>query len=125
MAEADAVAALVAKGLVYGTTTTANSPSVPKGVVISSDPAGGSSQKADGTPIRQGDIVNLVVSTGLVSVPEVVGQEIAAASATLAALQLSVQIQSDFGCTGGAVSGQSVQGDVAQKSEITIRWCAG
>jgi serine/threonine-protein kinase len=125
MTEADAIKALESRGLVYGTTTTANSASVPKGVVISSDPVGGSAQKADGTPIRAGDTVNLVVSTGLVSVPGVVGQTIEAASATLSGLQLTVSVQSDLGCTGGTVSGQSVQGEVAQKSEITIRWCAG
>jgi serine/threonine-protein kinase len=66
-----------------------------------------------------------VVSTGLVTVPDVVGQTIEAASSTLAGLQLSVQIQSDLGCSGGTVNAQSVQGDVEQKSAITIRWCAG
>jgi serine/threonine-protein kinase len=123
MLEADAIKAITDKKLTYGSTTTAYSPDVKAGVVIDSDPKGGSTVRTDGTTIREGDLVNLVVSNGLVQVPDVTGQPIAGASATLTALQLNITVQVDDSCSGGVVAAQSIVGDQPQKSAITLRYC--
>jgi len=125
MAEADAIAALTARGLVYGSTTQAYSGTVRQGIVIDSDPAGGSDRLPDGTIIRAGHEVNLVVSNGLVSVPDVTGKSIAEASALLSAIGLNPTVQVDQGCGGGIVAAQSIIGDQPQKSPITLRYCGG
>lgn len=125
LAEADAIAAIEAKKLVYGSTSQAYSPDVRQGVVINSDPPGGSERRVDGSIIREGDTVNLIVSNGLVQVPDVKGQPIAAASSTLTALQLSIKVDVDMTCTGGTVADQSIVGDQPQKSSITLRYCGG
>ncbi|MEP6480889.1 MAG: Stk1 family PASTA domain-containing Ser/Thr kinase [Rhodoglobus sp.] len=125
MLEADAIAAIKAKTLVYGSTTTTNSPDVPAGVVISSDPAGGGTKRADGSTVREGDTVNLIVSNGLVKIPDVTGQPIASASSALTALQLNIKVQIDNTCNGGIVAAQSIVGDSPQKSPITLRYCSG
>ncbi|CAN5453200.1 Stk1 family PASTA domain-containing Ser/Thr kinase [soil metagenome] len=125
IAEADAIAAIEAKKLVYGSTSQAFSPDVRQGVVINSDPAGGSERRMDGSIIREGDTVNLIVSNGLVQVPDVKGQPIAAASSTLSALLLNIKVDVDMSCTGGTVADQSIVGDQPQKSEITLRYCGG
>lgn len=125
MAEADAIAALEARGLAYGSTTQTYSPSVASGVVIDSDPPGGSDRLADGTIIREGHEVNLIVSNGLVSVPDVTNKSIAEASALLSAIGLNPTVQVDQGCGGGIVAAQSIIGDQPQKSPITLRYCGG
>lgn len=125
MTEADAIAALTARGLVYGSTTQAYSPNVRQGVVIDSDPPGGSERLADGTIIREGLEVNLVVSNGLVSVPDVTGKSIAEAKSLLGAIGLNPTVQVDQGCGGGIVAAQSIVGDQPQKSPITLRYCGG
>ncbi|MCU1578828.1 MAG: pknB [Rhodoglobus sp.] len=123
MLEADAVKAITDKKLTYGSTTTTYSPDIKAGVVIDSDPKGGSTRRTDGTTIREGDTVNLIVSNGLVQVPDVTGQPIAGASATLTALQLNITVQVDDSCSGGVVAAQSIVGDNPQKSPITLRYC--
>jgi serine/threonine-protein kinase len=125
MTEADAKAALAAVKLVYGTTTTTYSPDVATGIVINSDPAGGAQFGSDGKKIREGATVNLIVSNGLVQIPDVSGQPIAQASSTLTALQLKITVQVDNGCSGGVVKSQSLVGDAAQKSPITVVYCSG
>jgi serine/threonine-protein kinase len=115
----EAEAALEARGLVLGTVSAENSSSVAKDVVIRSDPAAGSE-------LRAGDTVNIVVSTGLVRVPDVRTLQIGEASAQLTALGLTVSVQGDDGCTGQAVTEQSLApGDRAQGSEVTLRYCSG
>ncbi len=125
MTEADAKEAIAARNLVYGNTTTDYSPDVAAGIVMSSDPAGGAEVGSDGETIREGDTVNLIVSNGLVQVPDVTGQPIAEASATLTALQLNIQVTVDNSCSGGIVATQSIVGDNPQKSSITLRYCSG
>ncbi len=125
MLEADAIAALTAAGLVYGKTTQEFSAEIKAGVVIRSDPAGGSERTADGTVIRAGDEVNLVVSNGRIVIPDVTGMAIAAANAALTPLQLTIKINSDLGCSGGTVADQSIVGEQPQKSTITLRICVG
>ena len=125
LSEADAIAAIEARKLAYGTTTQAYSPDVPQGIVISSDPEGGSERLADGSVIREGHVVNLVVSNGLVQVPDVSGKAIAEASAALSAIQLNIKVVVDQGCSGGTVASQSIVGDRPQKSDITLVYCGG
>ncbi|MBX3100782.1 MAG: Stk1 family PASTA domain-containing Ser/Thr kinase [Salinibacterium sp.] len=118
MVEADAIAAIKAAKLKYGVTTVTYSPDLAAGVVISSSPAASS-------PAREGDTVNLVVSNGLVVIPDVTGQATAAANSALTALQLNVKVQVDSTCSGGTVAAQSLIGENPQKSTVTIRVCAG
>jgi len=125
MPEATAIEAITAASLVYGSSTTDYSPDLATGTVIRSDPAGGSARLVDGRLIRQGDTVNLVVSNGLVNIPDVTGQAIAAASSALQALQLSLRVDIDGGCSGGTVSRQSLIGEQPQKSEVTLTYCGG
>ncbi|MHB1173189.1 MAG: PASTA domain-containing protein, partial [Lacisediminihabitans sp.] len=119
LTEAAAKTALEAQGLKYGTTTTENSPSIPAGVVIRSSPD-------TNVSVRMGDVVDLVVSNGLVTVPSVVGQAIADANKALLALQLNVKPVPDPSCTGHRVTGQSLPpGDRPQRSDITVTYCSG
>jgi len=125
MLEPDAIAAITAAGLKYGSTTQEFSPNIAAGVVIRSDPAGGSERRTDGTVIREGDTINLFVSNGIVQIPDVTGQPLAQANNTLTALQLTVTTQIDLSCTGLTVQSQSIVGENPQKSPITIRVCGG
>lgn len=125
MAEATAIEAIAGANLTYGSSTTEYSADLAAGIVIRSDPAGGSARLVDGRLIRQGDTVNLVVSNGLVNIPDVTGQAIAAASSALQALQLSLRVDIDGGCGGGTVARQSLVGEQPQKSEVTLTYCGG
>jgi serine/threonine-protein kinase len=124
MQEAAAIKLLESAGLVYGTSSQTFSPNLKKGTVISSDPRGDAERTSDGTIIREGVTVNLVVSNGLVQIPDVTGKDIGEANSTLTALQLSVKLNADFSCGGNSVSYQSLVGDQPQKSSITLQYCA-
>ncbi len=118
---AAAQAALSPFKLALGQITFEHSPSVPKGVITRTDPAGG-------TSVFQGDTVNLFVSDGLVKVPKVIGDPLAQANSILSgsSLQLAVSFSPDRTCTGGTVSSQSLApGDQPQKSSIVLGYCAG
>lgn len=113
--------------LEYGTTTVQYSPSVGKdvvmGITIGDDPA----LVTSAAEVPRGTVINLVVSNGLVKVPDVRGKPIAEAKSTLSgsALQLTVKLDPDETCTGGAVTSQSIApGDAPQKSTITLRYCS-
>ncbi len=112
-------AALESRGLVLGTVTSENSANVPQDVVVRSDPAGG-------TSLRQGSTIDLIVSSGLVTVPDVRGLAVGEAITQLSTqLQLTVTPEGDFSCSGGAVTGQSLPpGDQPQGSSVTLRYCA-
>ena len=111
--------ALEDRSLVYGQTTQENSTGLAAGTVVRSSPEGGEQ-------VKVGDTVDLVVSSGLVTVPSVVGQPITAASATLSSLQLIVVANPDRNCSGQAVTGQDLApGDHPQGSRITLTYCAG
>lgn len=119
LAETDAIKALTDAGFVYGSTNAAHSPSVPNGVVMGTDPAGG-------TQARQGTTVNLLVSDGLVDVPKVVGMSIGDANNALSPLGLNVKSVTDNSCTGGAVTSQSLSpGPQPQRLSITLSYCGG
>ncbi|MGD0480291.1 MAG: PASTA domain-containing protein [Terracidiphilus sp.] len=83
--QAAAETAIATAGLVVGTVTTASSPTVASGDVISESPGAG-------TSVNTGSAVNLVVSTGAaqVVVPNVVGDTQAVASTAIAAAGLVV-----------------------------------
>ncbi|MDO9589619.1 MAG: Stk1 family PASTA domain-containing Ser/Thr kinase [Microcella sp.] len=116
---AEAQAALEARGLVLGTVSAENSSSVAKDVVIRSDPDAGSE-------LREGDTVNVVVSTGLVRVPDVRTLLVGEASAQLSSLGLQVSVDGDGSCTGQTVTAQSLApGDRPQGSAVTLRYCSG
>jgi serine/threonine protein kinase len=118
MSEDAAKATLAAQNLIYGVSTPSHSPSVAAGIVVGTTPAAG-------TAARVGDTVNLTVSDGLIDVPSVVGQDIAAANATLSALLLQVNPTQDLNCSGNRVTSQSLTGaNQPQRSTITIRYCS-
>lgn len=119
MTEEAAIAALTAAGFKYGATTTSHSISVPAGVVMSTSPDGG-------VTARSGTVVNLVVSDGLIDVPQVVGAAIADANRALLPLGLNLTVNPDPGCTGGLVTAQTLEAGVhPQKSEMTLTYCSG
>lgn len=121
MTEQEAIVAIQAAGLVYGSTSRENSPDVPAGVVIRTTPAGGET-------VREGESIDLVVSTGEVEVPNVIGEQLAAASALLNGTQYQLQVRpsGDWNCTGRAVTAQSLApGNHPQNSEIVLTYCAG
>ena len=121
---ASAEAAITAAGLVPGSVTKANSPSVTADVVLSTDPAAKSSTQAGAT-------INFVVSSGLVTLTDLTGQSLSAASDLLGgpSLQLVALPQADYTCpaaAGSPVTKQSLApGDVPQKSEVSLIYCAG
>ncbi|MBM7502915.1 Stk1 family PASTA domain-containing Ser/Thr kinase [Agromyces aurantiacus] len=120
----DAKADVQAAGLTAGTETRENSPTVAEGVVLATDPEGGASIEAGGT-------VNFRISSGLVTLPDLTGQSLQAASDYLGTsqLQLTAVPVPDGSCKsqpGSPVIRQSLPpGDVPQKSEVQLTYCAG
>ena len=114
--QASAEAKLIELGFEVGTVTTAHSPTVAAGILMSTVPAA-NEQASVGTGI------NITVSDGLVTIPDVTNKPIGEATSTLSALQLGVVTKADMGCSGGLVSSQSLVGDQAQKSSVTITYC--
>ena len=114
-------------GLVYGTTTVTYSPSVASGIVMGIMVEDSTDVLSTSTSVDAGSTVNLVVSNGLVNVPDLKGQPIGAARSTLTggSLQLGVKLELDNSCTGQTVVSQSVVGEVPQKSSVTLKYCAG
>ncbi|MCS5735354.1 Stk1 family PASTA domain-containing Ser/Thr kinase [Herbiconiux daphne] len=119
---ADAATAITNAEFTVGQTIKENSADVPDGVVIRSDPD-------VGAQAFKGDTINIVVSSGLVTVPDVTGQPIDVASDALTKILLQVSVQQDPGCKtapANPVSSQSIAaGDAMQKSQIEIRYCTG
>jgi serine/threonine protein kinase len=113
-----ATAKLKAVGLTIGTTTAEDSETVAVGLIVETSPAAGTSAKS-------GDSINLMTSTGKVDIPSVVGQSGSAANATLTSLHISYTVTPNAGCSGGAVSAQSLVGEQPQNSSMTITVCTG
>jgi serine/threonine-protein kinase len=119
LTEDAAKAALKQRGLTEGTVTTEHSPNVPAGVVIRSSPE-------SNTSANEGDPVDLVVSDGLIDVPDVVGLAITDANKALSALQLVVTVEGDAGCSSYKVTAQSLpKGAQPQRSAVTLTYCSG
>ena len=118
---ADAITQLEDAGLKIGTVTKEDHPSLGADVVISSSPGAG-------TTVKPGKTVNLVVSTGMVTVPDVKGQTMAVARDVLSQLQLGVQMNGQTGCapqTGAPVTSQSAVGQQKQGITVILTYCAG
>ena len=124
MTLADAKAALEAVGLVPGQETREYSPTVAADTVLSTSPEAGASVEA-------GSTVEFVLSNGMVLLPDLTGQTLAAASDYLTAdnLQLSPVPVPDTACPtapGSPITRQSLApGDVPQHSEVQLTYCAG
>ena len=106
MTEQDAILAITNAKLVLGTITQSDSPSIAKNLVLSSDPAAN-------TQVPAGTVVNLVVSTGSVLVPDVVGLDLGDATSQLTAPQVGYSVETDvdpscLGVAGTVVIAQSV-----------------
>lgn len=121
----EAISAITAVGFVEGSQTRENSPTVPGDVVLSASPAAGQ-EVAPGTPI------DLVISSGKVTLPDLVGTSLSSALATLASEKLrlvGVEVP-DPSCdstrANPPITTQSmVPGDVPQGSTIKLGYCAG
>ncbi|WP_203580843.1 Stk1 family PASTA domain-containing Ser/Thr kinase [Microbacterium hibisci] len=117
-----ATGAITGAGLQLGTITPQNDKDLAAGTVISSDPAEGSS-------VAAGTMVNLVVASGRVTIDDVRGYTVEAATRELEELGLTVVPQEDPDCAGAnppTVQSQSLPpGDVAVRSEITLTYCSG
>ena len=75
-----------------------------------------------------GEPIDLLVSTGLVKVPNVVGKSIQKAKELLEAVtvQYQVNVTTDLSCGGSVVKSQSIRaGDGPQHQTITLVYCAG
>lgn len=110
--------ALAARNLAFGTSTPQHSATITAGTVISSQPAAS-------TAVKEGDVINLVVSDGLVTVPNLVSMSLKDANAALSALQLGINALPDKSCSGLNVTSQSLTNDQPQHSTITITYCSG
>ncbi|PPF39495.1 Stk1 family PASTA domain-containing Ser/Thr kinase [Rathayibacter sp. AY1A2] len=122
---AEAIDALTAVGFVEGSQTRENSPTVPGDVVLAASPGAGQ-QVAPGTP------VDLTVSSGQVTLPDLVGTSLSSALATLASekLQLVGVEVPDETCdatrANPPITTQSLApGDVPQGSTVQLGYCAG
>ncbi|HXR45064.1 MAG TPA: PASTA domain-containing protein, partial [Pseudolysinimonas sp.] len=125
--EADAEAAITAAGLVYGSTRQDHSASVPGGQVLGVEVQSLSGVQTGNISLPAGSTVNLVVSDGMVDVPDQRGQPVQAARDLLAGptYGLSVKLTASSGCSGGKVTAQSEIGVSAQKSAVTLTYCSG
>lgn len=118
MSEGDAVTALNTSNLVLGTISQSDSATVAQNLVISSDPL-------PNTSVPAKTVVNLVISTGTVTVPNVVNLELSDASAQLAAPTVGYVVQTDLDptCTGTAgttVIAQSIPPGVAPQGQTIV-----
>ena len=126
--EADAKTAIAAAGLKYGATTTDYSASVPAGQVIGVLVPGSTTPNGGNVQVTKGATVNLVVSNGLVQMPDVRGQGAAEARDLLSGstYALTVKLTPTTSCSGQKVTAQSPgPGNVPQKSTVTLTYCNG
>jgi serine/threonine-protein kinase len=120
----DAQKELQGLGFKMGQITQQDSPTVPANVIISTDPAAGSTA-------HEGDTVNFVVSNGQVTLPDLTGQSVQQATATLQSpkLGLVADAEPDPSCktqTGAPVNHQDkAPGPVPQGSTIRFTYCTG
>jgi hypothetical protein len=125
--EKQAKKALEELGLTYGETTVTYSPNVEKGSVIAIQLPPSEELVTSAQQVVKGATVNLVVSNGLVKIPDLSGQSVTQAQATLtgSTLQLSVKLNGDTSCTGMNVTAQSLKGEQPQKSTVELTYCSG
>lgn len=117
-----AAGALEAADLVLGTITPQNDPSLAAGTVISAD-------QTEGQEVPIGTVVNLVVASGKVTINDVSGYTVDAATRELEDLGLVVSTQEDTSCAAASpptVASQSLApGDQPIFSPITLYYCSG
>jgi len=123
--EAEAIAAIKEAGLTYGTSTQSGSANIAAGLVMFATVDDNTTQVTTQTSVPADSVINLTVSNGLVSIPDVKGQPISTAQSTLQGLQLIVKLSPDRGCSGQNVTSQSLIGDAPQKSTVTLVYCNG
>ncbi|MEO8262093.1 MAG: Stk1 family PASTA domain-containing Ser/Thr kinase [Pseudolysinimonas sp.] len=125
--EVDARAVIEGLKLVAGESQITYSPNVAAGAVIGVQLPPSTDLITSAQQVVKGSTVNLVVSNGLVQVPDLTGQAVAQAQSTLSgsALQLSVKLTPDDSCTGQTVASQSIKGDQPQKSTVELIYCNG
>ncbi|SDH56556.1 Stk1 family PASTA domain-containing Ser/Thr kinase [Agrococcus jejuensis] len=100
---------------------TRDNATLPEGTVLGTEPAAG-------TNVSQGDSIQLIVSSGQVEIPDVVGQPIAQAIAAMQAPEVGYQVRQMFvtSCMGGTVVQQSLTpGSQPQGGTITLTYCNG
>lgn len=111
-----AKAALDEAGLQYSSTETENSPDVDAGMVTKTEPSAGQT-------VQEGQEVVLYVSSGKVTIPNLVGQSRDAAEQQLQALGLNIQWdeeESDQVPEGSVARTDPGEGDVDQGSYVTV-----
>ena len=119
MTEQDAILAITNAKLVLGTITQSDSPTVAKNMVMSSEPAAN-------TQVTAGTVVNLVLSTGSVLVPDVVNLDISDARSQLTAAQVGYTVETDVdvtceGTAGTVVIAQSISAGIQPQAQtITL-----
>ena len=117
-----AAGALQTAGLKLGTVREVNDPSTAAGTVLSAD-------QVAGAEVAVGTAVNLVVASGRVTIDDVRGYTVDAATRGLEELGLVVTRQDDPACAATdpqTVASQSLApGDVAIQSPITLTVCTG
>jgi len=120
MTIADATAALEGAGFTVGTVTPGYSPNALVGAVVGSDPKAG-------TRLSAGSVIDIVVSNGKISIPDVVGMSVGQATGLLqgSSLQLDVTVIPDTTCGGQTIGSQSIKGEAPQHSKISIVYCTG
>ncbi|MGN6742572.1 MAG: Stk1 family PASTA domain-containing Ser/Thr kinase [Amnibacterium sp.] len=113
--------AVTAAGLVNGSITSEHSPSVPKDVVMSADPA-------DGASVPKGTSVDLTISDGEVQLGSEIGKPKNEAAADLSDLGLTPDIVGIGGCGPASdviIGQQQAAGAVPQGSTVTLNFCDG
>ena len=119
-----AKADLATLGLTAGSETRENSPTVPADIVLGTAPEPNAS-------VPVGSTVDFRISNGMVTLTDLTGQSLAAATSYLSAenLQLTATPKPDPACPaqpGSPVTQQSVApGEVPQHSEVELTYCAG
>ena len=117
-------------GLVDGRVSTVESASVPAGMVVELSPEKGSTDDKGAQTVEAGSTVNIVLSSGKVKVPSLVGltkdQAIAALTAQDVLLNTNIEtVQPNERPAGTVISQSSAAGTlVAQNSTVTIRVAA-
>ena len=117
-------------GLVDGRVSTVESASVPAGMVVELSPEKGSTDDKGAQTVEAGSTVNIVLSSGKVKVPSLVGltkdQAIAALTAQDVLLNTNIEtVQTNERPAGTVLSQSSAAGTlVAQNSTVTMRVAA-
>lgn len=120
----EAKTAIADAGLEVGSIRTETSANAPKDTVLSTSPE-------NGADAAQGSTVDVVISSGMVTVPDVVGDALETATQKLEGedIALTVVKIGDSTCPaaeGDPVTRQSIgPGDVAQHSTVELSYCTG